>query len=60
MRHIASNYSLRNEASGYRIDSHSLTSEAIHDLIRSNWVECEQIEGYYLFLKPSRKYLALS
>jgi hypothetical protein len=60
MRHIAANYTIKHEASGYRIDYHSMTSEAIHNLIRSKWVECEYIEGYYLFLRPTENYIKIA
>ncbi|MGD0710645.1 MAG: hypothetical protein ABR968_05630 [Bacteroidales bacterium] len=52
LRHIDANFSLRNAASAYLIDSGSLTSQAIHLLLKSHIIECDMIEGPFLWVKP--------
>jgi hypothetical protein len=53
IRHIVANYSLRNSATGYHIDSRSLTYKIVRDLIRRNLVQCNKIDGQFLFVSPA-------
>jgi hypothetical protein len=53
IRHIIANYSLRNNATAYHIDSRSLTFKIIRDLIRRNWIEPKYVNGQFLFVSPA-------
>src|SRR5674476_706787 len=55
IRHIVANHSLRNQATGYRRDSKSITVKSIQNLIKSNWLECKNNDGPFLFVIPSKK-----
>ncbi len=52
LRHIDANFSIRNSASAYLINSGSLTSKAIQILLRSHIIECDMIEGPFLWVRP--------
>jgi hypothetical protein len=52
IRHIVANYSLTNSSTGYHIDSRSLTYKIVRDLIKRNLVECNKIDGQFLFVSP--------
>jgi hypothetical protein len=52
LRHIDANFSLRNSASAYLINSGSLTGQAIYILLKNHIIECDMIEGPFLWVKP--------
>jgi hypothetical protein len=53
IKHIYANYSLRKNATGYNINSKSIISKIIRDLIKLNWVDCKCCDGQFLFVTPS-------
>jgi len=55
LRHINANFSLRNEASAYLVSSGSLTGQAINILLKKHIIECDLIEGPFLWVKPRGK-----
>jgi len=59
IRHIVANYSIRNSSTGYPINSKSGTYRIIHDLVRHHLVECNKIEGHFLFVRPTPKLITL-
>lgn len=54
IKHIAANFSERKIASGYRIDSVSDTSRALHDLIKRKLIEVVSVKGFYIYLRPAK------
>ena len=54
LRHIATNFSLRKKASGYRMDSGSTTIYAIYDLFRKKLIKCIKVNGPYLYVIPTK------
>jgi len=59
MRHIIANYSLKNSATGYYINSKSIIYKIICDLLKRDLVECEKIDKQFLFVSPSKKLITL-
>jgi len=53
MKHITINFSLRKRASGYRMDTNSLTILAIVDLLKKKLVKCVKVKGSFLFVVPT-------
>jgi hypothetical protein len=53
IRHIVANYSIKNNATAYRIDSRSIVFGIIKDMIRRNWIEAKHIDRQFLFVGPS-------
>lgn len=53
IRHIVANYSIRNNATAYRIDSKSVIFGIIRDMIRRNWIVGKHIDGQFLYVSPS-------
>ena len=56
MKHIAANYSIRKKATGYRIDSYSLTITAIYDLLRRKLIKTIRKRGHFLFVIPAKHF----
>lgn len=54
IRHIVANYSLTKKATGYRINSKSIVTKIIRDMIKRNWIECKNIDGQFMFVSPSK------
>jgi len=52
LRHIDANFSLRHKSSPYLVSSGSLTSQAIHILLKNNMIECDTIDGPFLWVRP--------
>jgi len=59
IRHIIANFSIKRVATGYRLGSKSETINTLQNLLKWNWVECDYIEGYYVFVKPTTKLISL-
>ncbi len=55
VRHIVANYLLSNKATGYRINSKSIVTKIICDMINRNWIECKNIDGQFMYVYPSVK-----
>ncbi len=55
IRHIIANHTLSNKATGYRSNSKSVSTGIIHKMIKLKWVECEIIDGGFMFVSPSKK-----
>jgi hypothetical protein len=53
IRHIIANYSIRKNATAYRINSKSMIFGIIKDMIRRNWIEGKYINGQFLYVGPS-------
>jgi hypothetical protein len=53
MKHIAVNFSLMKRASGYRMDTNSLTVLAVVDLLNKKLVKCVKVSGSFLFVVPT-------
>jgi hypothetical protein len=54
IRHIVANYSIRNNATAYRLNSKSAVIGIIRDMIRLNWIEGNYISGQFLYVSPSK------
>jgi hypothetical protein len=54
MKHIAVNFSLMKRASGYRMDTNSLTILAVADLFKRDFVRCVKVSGSFLFVIPTK------
>ena len=52
LRHIDANFSLIHNLSPYILSSGSLTSQAIQILLKNNFIECDIIDGPFLWVKP--------
>ena len=59
MKHIAVNFSLMKRASGYRMDTNSLTLLAVVDLLKRKLVKCAKVSGSFLFVVPTKQSLEM-
>jgi hypothetical protein len=59
MKHITNNFSLLKRASGYRMDTNSLTILAIVDLLKKKFVKCVKVRGSFLFVVPTKQSLKI-
>lgn len=59
IRHIVANHSLRNKSTAYCFRSKSIVFRLILKLIKYNWIECENIKGPFLFVRPSEKLIKI-
>jgi hypothetical protein len=55
MKHITVNFSLGKRASGYRMDTNSLTILAVVDLLKKKLVKCVKVSGSFLFVVPTKR-----
>jgi hypothetical protein len=55
MHHIVNNFSMRNKASSYRMDTGSMTMLVIYDLIRKKLVRCINVSGAFLYVIPTKQ-----
>lgn len=53
IKRIIANYSFRKNATGYNIDSKSIISKVIHDLIALKWIDSKYFNGRFLYVIPS-------
>jgi hypothetical protein len=59
MRHIVANHAIKNQSTAYCIRSKSISFKIVRKLIRHNWIECKSTDGPFVFVRPSRKMIAL-
>jgi hypothetical protein len=57
IRHIVANHSLSNKSTGYCFKSKSIIFKVIRDLLKQKLVESTNIEGQFLYVRPSEKLL---
>jgi hypothetical protein len=57
IRHIVANHSLSNKSTGYCFKSKSIIFKIIRDLIKHKLIEPNNIEGQFLFVRPSEELL---
>lgn len=53
LRHIIANFSIRNKATAYLVGTGSLTSQAIHILLKNHKIACDKIDGPFLWVIPN-------
>jgi hypothetical protein len=58
LRHIVANFSIRREATAYLVNTGSLTSQAIHILLKNHLIKCNMIEGPFLWVIPKGKFIS--
>jgi len=57
IRHIVANHSLSNKSTAYCFKSKSIIFKVIRDLLKQKLVESTNIEGQFLYVRPSEKLL---
>jgi hypothetical protein len=55
IRHIVANYANANKSTGYYMKSKSFVAILIYKMIKNKLVECINIEGQFMFVRPSKR-----
>lgn len=55
IRHIVIKHAITSIATGYRMNSKSIVSMVILKMIKSKWLEFVNIEGQFMFVRPSTR-----
>ena len=58
INHIVANHSIKNKSTAYCFKSKSTAFMIIRKLIQSKWIECKNVDGPFLFVRPSKKMIA--
>jgi|GEM_PF-1164032 len=55
IRHIIANHTIKNKSTAYCFKSKSIIFFVIRKLIKHNLIECKNIDGPFLFVRPTEK-----
>lgn len=59
LRHIVANHFINDNSTAYCLKSKSTSFRIIRKLIRYDWIECKNVDGPFLFVRPSQKLIAM-
>jgi hypothetical protein len=57
LKHIVANFSFRKKASGYRIESQSVISKALYELVKRNVIEPAGTKGFFIYMRPVKNFI---
>jgi hypothetical protein len=59
IRHIVANHLINDNSTAYCMKSKSTSFKIIRKLIRYNWIECKNVDGPFVFVRPSQKLISV-
>lgn len=59
INHIVANHMIKNNSTAYCLKSKSTAFKIVRKLIKYKWIECKNIDGPFLFVRPSEKLITI-
>jgi len=59
INHIVANHMIKNNSTAYCLKSKSTAFKIVRKLIKYKWIDCKNIDGPFLFVRPSEKLITI-